>query len=127
MRLSSLRHWALVGLLTALCPMTSACDALARPPTVASSSLSPTATIDHVRLFPLSPGVPGPNRLVVGPDGNLWMTASDWATGRAAMVGATVHDAIVRMTLTGHFTVFPLPWPGSAPYGLATGPDGNLW
>ncbi len=127
MRQFSLRQLALVGLLMALCLVTSACDAFPRPPTVTSPSLSPTSTVNRVRLFRLAPGVPAPNRLVVGPDGALWMTASDWATGQAAMVGATVHDAIVRMTPAGAFTVFPLPQPGSAPYGLATDPDGNLW
>ena len=127
MRLRSLRHLALVGLLTALCLTTSACVASLGLPSRTSPSPSLTATVDHIRLFPLSPDVPAPNRLVVGQDGTLWMTASDWATGQAAMVGATAHDAIVQMTPAGAFTVFPLPQPGSAPYGLATGPDGNLW
>src|SRR5262245_19950082 len=110
MRPFSLRHLALVGLLTALCLMTSACDAFAKPPTIPSSSLSPTTTGDRVTLFPLSPGVPIPNRLVAGPDGNLWLTAYDRLPVPGRPDGRPIHDAIVRMTPAGVYTVFPLAW-----------------
>jgi streptogramin lyase len=33
----------------------------------------------------------------------------------------------VRLTPTGVYTVFPLAWETTAPEGIVTGPDGNLW
>jgi virginiamycin B lyase len=127
MRRYGSRCWVLGGMLTVVRVMTSACGVYSWPKAVSSPSPSPTASFGHVTLFPLAPGVPAPNRLFAGPDGAPWFTAFDWATGQAAIAGASVDDAIVLMTPAGVFTVFPLPWPGSAPDGIATGPDGNVW
>jgi streptogramin lyase len=62
----------------------------------------------------------------VGPDGGVWFTAVDYARGHFAG-GEPVDDAIVRMTPSGQFTVFPLPHPGVLPDGITVGPDGNVW
>jgi streptogramin lyase len=119
------RHWALGGLLTVLCLMTSACGLY--PWSTSVPSPSPTASFGRVTLFPLSPGVPTPRRLVAGPDGNLWFTAVDFAPMPGIAGGRPVHDAIARLTPAGVYTVFPLPWEGTLPDGISTGPDGNLW
>jgi virginiamycin B lyase len=52
--------------------------------------------------------------LVVGPDKNLW---SAYNQG----------NAIWSMSLSGKFTVFPVPTPNAFPRNFALGPDGNLW
>jgi streptogramin lyase len=70
--------------------------------------------------------VPAPNRLTAGPDGALWFTAYD--AGPATPFGRVpIHDAIVRVTLGGTFTVFPLPQQRVVLDGITAGPDGNLW
>ena len=53
----------------------------------------------------------------MGPDGNLWLTAT------------TVNNnvAIVRITPAGAIAVFPLPANYSESGLLTVGPDGNLW
>ena len=123
-----------VGLCALLCIVMSACATLPWSATGSSTAVSrtppftasPTASSSRVTLFPLAPGVPIPNHLVTGSDGNLWFTAFDTIPQRFA--GAEpIHDAIVRMTPQGSFTVFSLPWPGSLPDGIVPGPDGNLW
>jgi streptogramin lyase len=61
--------------------------------------------------------------IAVGPDGNLWFT--DFGTG-----------AIGKITTSGIVTEYPVPvpsgsyhpyGPGLALFGIAAGPDGNLW
>ncbi len=59
-------------------------------------------------MFP-TPGVPELSGLVVGPDGNLWCFRGD--------------QALLRMTPSGEFTVFPM----GAATGTTVGPDGDLW
>ena len=53
-----------------------------------------------------------------GSDGNLWFTKRRRRSGRGA---------IVRLTLSGQATEFPLSEPGSGPEAIVPGPDGNLW
>jgi streptogramin lyase len=127
MRQFDRRHWALGALLTTLCIMTSACSTPPWAASVPPPSPSPTASFGRVTLFPLSPGVPAPHRLVAGPDGNLWFTAFDSIPVPGLPGGRPDHDAIVRLTPAGVYTVFPLPWPGTFPDGISPGPDGNLW
>lgn len=54
--------------------------------------------------------------LAVGPDHNLWFTAT---------------DKIGRLTPSGNLTLFPITMAGSpvetAPIGIVAGPDGNMW
>lgn len=59
-------------------------------------------------MFP-TPGVPELSGLAVGPDGNLWCFRGD--------------QALLRMTPSGAFTVFPM----GAATGTTVGPDGDLW
>jgi streptogramin lyase len=126
------RHPVRAALLTVLCVVLSACAGPSRStaiPTYSPSpavSQSPTPFVGHVTLFPLAPGVPAPNRLVAGPDGNIWITAFDMVPDHFGG-GDPVHDATGRMTPSGAFTVFTLPWPGSLPDGIVPGPDGNFW
>jgi streptogramin lyase len=56
-----------------------------------------------------------PNRIALGPDGNLWFTEfSD--PGR-----------IGRITTAGAIDEFAIPSQNSGPLGIVTGCDGNLW
>ena len=54
-----------------------------------------------------------------------------WASrpGRMATSGSrnTSRIEIGRITTSGAITEFDVPTPGSQPYGIAPGPDGNLW
>jgi virginiamycin B lyase len=34
---------------------------------------------------------------------------------------------VARITVTGEITEFPVPTTMSSPYGIASGPDGNVW
>lgn len=125
-------HTALqVALCALLCIVMSACATLpwsvADPTHAVSPTTMPTPPFGYVTLFPLAPGVPAPNGLVAGPDGNLWLTAFDIEPYLDLPGGTPIHDAIVRMTTSGAFTSFPLPWPGVWPEGIVSGPDGNLW
>jgi virginiamycin B lyase len=39
----------------------------------------------------------------------------------------TAYDHIDRITRDGHMTRYQVPTKGSAPYGIAAGPDGAMW
>jgi streptogramin lyase len=54
------------------------------------------------------------NGITAGPDGNIWYTN-------------VVANKIGRVTPSGVFTEFPIPYSGSFPQDITTGPDGNLW
>ncbi len=56
--------------------------------------------------------------ITAGPDGNLWFTEFESASGTGQ---------IGRITPGGQVTLFPLPMSGSKPGGITAGPDGNLW
>jgi virginiamycin B lyase len=62
----------------------------------------------------LTGGADFPNRITVGPDGNLWFT--DAGSNSIGRINPTTH-AIKKMTLP----------PNSAPQGITAGSDGNLW
>lgn len=72
-----------------------------------------------------------PQRLVTGPDGNLWATCGTLRTWRQE--GHEVRDpygSIRRMTPLGGITpknVFHLPTMYSDPRAIVSAPDGNLW
>ncbi|MEV4830966.1 hydrolase [Micromonospora sp. NPDC049257] len=68
-----------------------------------------TSAVRHERL-PHSDG--HPMQLTVAPDGALWCTSTD--------------DRLSRRDLHGDHTVIDLA-PGSAPYGIAAAPDGEVW
>lgn len=120
------RYWQVVGLLMTVCAATSACTSSPAAQTHRPAP-SPTSTFGHVTRFPLPDGVPTPNAVAAGPDGNLWFTAMDVASVPGQVGGNPVDDAIVRLTPAGVFTVFRLPHSGSWPDGVTAGPDGNLW
>jgi streptogramin lyase len=60
-----------------------------------------------------------PRNLIVGPDGNLWFTDSNFSS--------TGNRAIGRITPSGTITEFELPPDGYPLSDLIVGPDGNLW
>jgi len=68
-----------------------------------------------VRRFPL-PANSGPNDIVAGPDGNLWITERG-AGG----------PKIGRISPNGRLTQFPLPDKKREPTSIVAGPDGRLW
>lgn len=113
------------------------------PTPAASATATPVATPTHLATATPSPSsraTPTPNPvafdfvdvaltasaaapagITVGSDGALWFPAS---SGRS----------IGRITTAGSVTTFPLPAHGGAgpttewaPYGVARGPDGNVW
>jgi streptogramin lyase len=59
-----------------------------------------------------------PFHIISGPGGDLWVTLQ--ATDN-------IHDAIGRMSTSGVLTTFAVPTTKSGPWGLAVGPDGNVW
>lgn len=69
------------------------------------------STRQVIAKYPAGPQGYAGDRLVVGPDGNIWFTHG---------------DAIVRMKLDGTVTSFPAS-PNSFPFSLTVGGDGNLW
>ena len=88
---------------------------------VARLTLQGVITEFALSTYQTSEGVyrSGSDRLVIGPDGNLW-----FAEGNA--------DRIGRITPSGTITEFAVPtgYPGddtSNPQGVVVGPDGNLW
>lgn len=59
--------------------------------------------------------------MTAGPDGNLWVLASDYP-------GLDVNGAVVRVTPDGEATDFPLPDQNDqALGGITAGSDGNVW
>jgi streptogramin lyase len=69
--------------------------------------------------FPL----PGAHGIAAGPDGAIWFTEGN-PLGHSW--GPNGVDRIGRITTEGVISEFALP-AGSAPAGIVTGPDGNLW
>lgn len=64
-------------------------------------------------IFPLGNEIATNNKIVEGPDGNIWLT-----------IEAGAKD-VARVTPAGQVTEFELGL--SEPEGIAPGPDGNLW
>jgi streptogramin lyase len=130
------RHtYALPGLLLTVClVVTSACTLSPQASSTQTPTRSPTpapGSLGHLTRFPLPPGVPGLNRLTLGPAGSLWLTAFNVTSSLELLGGHPVDDAIVQFTprrpAQGGFTTFPLPTPGVSPDGITLGPDGALW
>ncbi len=55
--------------------------------------------------------------ITTGSDGNLWMTAPSRTAGAILSFNPT----------TLAVTAYDTPTPGAGPYGIAQGPDGNVW
>jgi virginiamycin B lyase len=79
----------------------------------------------QITEFPIPTGGAKPRGITAGPDGNLWFTEQ-------------CSNKIGRITPTGQITEFDIPSTGgtnacptpahtSLPWGITTGPDGNLW
>ncbi|HEX6818869.1 MAG TPA: hypothetical protein VF120_10875 [Ktedonobacterales bacterium] len=63
------------------------------------------------------PGDGEPTGVALGPDGNLWFTAS-------SVSGPNI---VGKITPSGVITEFPLTATSGDPSGITKGPDGNLW
>ncbi|MEW6475925.1 MAG: hypothetical protein AB1679_27020 [Actinomycetota bacterium] len=73
-----------------------------------------TFAISEFPIPPVPAGVP-PATVTAGPDGALWF---DGPMG----------SALGRMTTTGEFKAYPLPWQGQySPNSITAGPDRRLW
>jgi virginiamycin B lyase len=73
-----------------------------------------TFAITEFPIPPVPTGVP-PATVTAGPDGALWF---DGPMG----------SALGRMTTTGEFKAYPLPWQGQySPNSITAGPDNRLW
>ncbi|HET7417296.1 MAG TPA: hypothetical protein VFJ61_06705 [Solirubrobacterales bacterium] len=64
--------------------------------------------------FPIASEIDANNKIVAGPDGNVWLT-----------VGGGTND-VAKVTPAGQVEEFDLPGI-SGTNGIAVGPDGNLW
>jgi virginiamycin B lyase len=65
--------------------------------------------------------------IAAGPDGNLWFTRGQPATGPGIHVGLVPAPGIGRITPRGRVTLFALPAGTSVFTSIATGSDHNLW
>src|SRR5579872_16707 len=74
-------------------------------------SITPRGTIAE---YPL-PSNSFVNNITTGADGNLWMSDE----GNNAIIKASTSGAILAS--------YPIPTNNAQPYGLAAGPDGNVW
>jgi streptogramin lyase len=101
-------------------------------PVVRSTSSSPTSpprpasltsggVIEYVLPDPQAPGSgcsdcgrASADRITAGADGNIWFTDAG-------------HRKVGRITSAGAITEFGLPDTGGSPYGIAVGPDKNIW
>jgi streptogramin lyase len=70
-------------------------------------SYSPTG-----QLKVLAKGLPAPEQIIEGPDGNLWFSEAQ-------------SSEITRMSPSG--SILQIPIPRQCFYGSAVGPDGNIW
>jgi streptogramin lyase len=86
----------------------------------AVGSLNPTT--GAVKTFPLTGSTINNDDtaggITLGPDGNLWFTAT--------LAGAGSNIGVINPT-TGAITYFPLPSTGGGANAITAGSDGNLW
>jgi len=75
--------------------------------------ITPTGAIKE---FALPTHAADPQRIVAGPDGNLWFTET-----------SAVPSKIGKITTAGAIKEFTLPSHASAPNAIVKGPDGNLY
>jgi virginiamycin B lyase len=67
-----------------------------------------------------------PYRLTIGSDGNIWFT--EFGNGNIARIGITATNFVFTGTNNTNFiTEYFTPTGGSAPTGITTGPDKNIW
>jgi streptogramin lyase len=98
----------------------------------------PAATLqsDSTTLTVSSPSPATPNAFVITrpsppplPGASVHLTAT--VTPIAGSGGSPVSSGALSMTfnhdICGVFTHFPIPTASSQPFGIATGPDGNIW
>ena len=76
----------------------------------------------RVTLYPVPMTGVATSGIIVGTDGALWFTVTDFGYSG---IGSTP-TAIGRLTVGGMMKLYPLP-PGSSPFGLVFGPDGAVW
>jgi len=82
---------------------------------VSTAYLTRITTAGVITMFALPLQVPNlPSEMVEGSDGAFWFT----------LAGA---NKIARVTMSGAYSDFVLPRPGSSPAGITSGPDGALW
>ena len=83
------------------------------------------STGSATRLFPLGNAYEAPGLIALGPDGNLWFPieprhCSPCSPAPVAAIGRITPDGDLSLATTGLVA-------GSAPLGIAAGPDGALW
>ncbi|MEA2615682.1 MAG: virginiamycin lyase [Chloroflexota bacterium] len=90
----------------------------ARPSCTAAAVPTPVTSgpVSDIVEYPV-PGVLGVDKLVEGPDGNLWFTGT--ASGSLA-------EVVGQITPGGQATLHPLSTPSGFD-GITAGPDGDIW
>jgi streptogramin lyase len=76
------------------------------------------AAAPAVNIFGIPVASSLPQTIIVGPDGNLWMTQFN-----ANRIGRVIASG----TNIGTMIEYTIPTGDSRPYGIANGPDGNIW
>src|SRR5687767_505524 len=83
---------------------------------------APAASLGSTTIMQFNAGVDtlrSPTSIALGPDGNLWYTARNQATGTGAIGRMTRYAAVTEFTAGLA--------PNSQPKAIAAGLDGNLW
>jgi virginiamycin B lyase len=112
-------------------------------------------TITEFLTPPFPPSV-GLSAITAGPDGGIWFVLTDGTVGRSTTSGVitkfpfpisdryccdlsgitsgpdgnlwlTKNDGIVRVTISGSATAFPVALGTNSNRGITAGPDGNVW
>jgi streptogramin lyase len=81
---------------------------------LAGLPLSASAATGDITEYAANTASSGPQNIISGPDGNLWLTEQN-------------ASQIAKITPSGTFTEYPTPTASSQPNGLDAGPDGNVW
>lgn len=96
-------------------------SACSRSPGIAPGTLTPAMPADRIvqntatqQVHWFGSGLPWPEVITKGPDGNLWFTEF-------------YAEQVARITPSGVITQFNLPGLNGSSEGITTGPDGNLW
>jgi eukaryotic-like serine/threonine-protein kinase len=86
--------------------------------------ISPSGTITE---FSVPTAFSSPLGIAKGPDGNLWFTERVYKEISNNQPNEIISSKIGRISPSGTITEFPVPTASSGPYGIAAGPDSNLW
>jgi virginiamycin B lyase len=89
----------------------------------------PAQAARRITEYPVPPSGQRLEGIAAGPDGNLWFTERDAeprGPGSQRRLDPGLNK-IGQITTKGMVTEYPIPTLYSEPWGIAAGPDGNMW